>query len=258
MTWFEEPVSSADFEGLRLLRDRGPAGMDDRRRASTRYVARDFVNLLGGAVDCLQADVTRCGGITGFLRAGALAAAHGLDLSAPLRAGGEPRRLYRASAAPPPRVVPRPCAGRAELFDGVPEPEGASCGRIARTPARARAEERRRGALRASREPIVAVRSAGRGRVARSGSTRASSHASSWRVEGEVRFNAGTRALYTTGGSNYRQVPIGIVIPRTVEDVVAAVEVCREHDAPVLSRGGGTSLAGQARTSPSSSTSRST
>jgi len=64
-------------------------------------------------------------------------------------------------------------------------------------------------------------------------------------VTGEVRFSGGDRALYTTGGSNYRQVPIGIVIPRTVEDVVAAVAVCREHEAPVLSRGGGTSLAGQ-------------
>ncbi len=64
-------------------------------------------------------------------------------------------------------------------------------------------------------------------------------------VEGEVRFSPGSRALYTTGGSNYRQVPIGIVIPRSVEDVVSAVAVCREHGAPVLSRGGGTSLAGQ-------------
>src|SRR5207302_8569478 len=65
-------------------------------------------------------------------------------------------------------------------------------------------------------------------------------------VRGEVRFSPGSRALYTTGGSNYRHLPIGIVIPRTVEDVVAAVEVCRAHDVPVLSRGGGTSLAGQA------------
>jgi FAD/FMN-containing dehydrogenase len=65
-------------------------------------------------------------------------------------------------------------------------------------------------------------------------------------LQGEVRFRPGDRALYTTGGSNYRQVPIGIVIPRTVEDVVAAIAVCREHGAPVLSRGGGTSLAGQA------------
>jgi FAD/FMN-containing dehydrogenase/Fe-S oxidoreductase len=64
-------------------------------------------------------------------------------------------------------------------------------------------------------------------------------------VTGEVRFSPGDRALYTTGGSNYRYLPIGIVIPKTVEDVVATVAVCREHGAPVLSKGGGTSLAGQ-------------
>jgi len=64
-------------------------------------------------------------------------------------------------------------------------------------------------------------------------------------IEGEVRFSAGDRALYAAAGSNYRQVPIGVVIPRTVDDVVATVAVCREHAAPVLSRGGGTSLAGQ-------------
>ncbi len=64
-------------------------------------------------------------------------------------------------------------------------------------------------------------------------------------VEGEVRFGPGDRALYAQTGSNYRQLPVGVVIPRTVEDVVATVAVCREHGAPVLSRGGGTSLAGQ-------------
>jgi len=64
-------------------------------------------------------------------------------------------------------------------------------------------------------------------------------------VRGEVRFDRGSRALYATDGSNYRQVPIGVVIPRDVDDVVAAVEVCRQHGAPILSRGGGTSLAGQ-------------
>jgi FAD/FMN-containing dehydrogenase/Fe-S oxidoreductase len=64
-------------------------------------------------------------------------------------------------------------------------------------------------------------------------------------VEGEVRFGDGDRALYATDGSNYRQVPIGVVVPRSVDDAVAAVAVCRDHDAPVLSRGGGTSLAGQ-------------
>jgi len=64
-------------------------------------------------------------------------------------------------------------------------------------------------------------------------------------VRGEVRFDAGSRALYATDSSNYRQVPVGVVIPRDVDDVVATVEVCRTHGAPILSRGGGTSLAGQ-------------
>src|SRR2546423_15442708 len=65
------------------------------------------------------------------------------------------------------------------------------------------------------------------------------------RVRGEVRFDNGSRALYATDGSNYRQVPIGVVIPRNSDDIVAAMACCREHDAPVLARGGGTSLAGQ-------------
>jgi FAD/FMN-containing dehydrogenase/Fe-S oxidoreductase len=64
-------------------------------------------------------------------------------------------------------------------------------------------------------------------------------------MRGEVRFDRGSRALYATDGSNYRQVPIGVVLPRDKEDVVAAMRVCREHGAPMLSRGGGTSLAGQ-------------
>src|SRR5262245_39314468 len=64
-------------------------------------------------------------------------------------------------------------------------------------------------------------------------------------IRGEVRFDAGSRALYATDGSNYRQVPIGVVIPRSKEDVIEALKVCRELDVPVLSRGGGTSLAGQ-------------
>jgi FAD/FMN-containing dehydrogenase len=64
-------------------------------------------------------------------------------------------------------------------------------------------------------------------------------------VAGEVRFDAGSRALYATDASNYRQPPIGVVIPRTLDDVVATIRICREHDAPFLSRGGGTSLAGQ-------------
>ncbi len=65
------------------------------------------------------------------------------------------------------------------------------------------------------------------------------------RVDGEVRFDPGTRAAYSTDASNFRQLPLGVVIPRTVEAAVAAVEVCRGHDLPIVSRGGGTSLAGQ-------------
>ncbi len=64
-------------------------------------------------------------------------------------------------------------------------------------------------------------------------------------IDGEVRFDKGTRALYATDGSNYRQVPIGVVIPRHIQDVETTIRLAREHHAPVLSRGGGTSLAGQ-------------
>ena len=64
-------------------------------------------------------------------------------------------------------------------------------------------------------------------------------------LHGEVRFDNGTRALYATDGSNYRQVPIGVVIPRDVDDVIATVALAREYGAPILCRGGGTSLAGQ-------------
>ncbi|MFY4722166.1 FAD-linked oxidase C-terminal domain-containing protein [Streptomyces sp. LaBMicrA B280] len=64
-------------------------------------------------------------------------------------------------------------------------------------------------------------------------------------VDGEVRFDAGSRGAYATDGSNYRQVPLGVVVPRTVEAGARAVSVCARFAAPVLSRGGGTSLAGQ-------------
>ena len=64
-------------------------------------------------------------------------------------------------------------------------------------------------------------------------------------VRGEIRFDRGTRALYATDGSNYRQVPIGVVLPRDTDDVLATVALCREFGAPLLCRGGGTSLAGQ-------------
>ncbi len=64
-------------------------------------------------------------------------------------------------------------------------------------------------------------------------------------VRGSVRFDAGSRALYATDASNYRQVPIGVVVPRDIADVEATVAACHRFGAPILSRGGGTSLAGQ-------------
>ncbi len=82
VTWFEEPVSSDDLDGLRLIRDQGPAGMEIAA-GEYGYDLVYFRRMLdAGAVDVLQADATRCAGITGFLRVGALCQAHGLPLSA--------------------------------------------------------------------------------------------------------------------------------------------------------------------------------
>ncbi|MGQ0561117.1 MAG: enolase C-terminal domain-like protein [Gemmatimonadota bacterium] len=82
VSWFEEPVAACDLEGLRLLRDRAPAGMDIAA-GEYGYEPAYFRRMLeAGAVDVLQADATRCGGITGFLAAGVLCDAHGLPLSA--------------------------------------------------------------------------------------------------------------------------------------------------------------------------------
>lgn len=82
VSWFEEPVSSDDLEGLRLLRDRAPAGMEVAA-GEYGYDLFYFRRMLdAGAVDVLQTDVTRCGGITQMLQVGALCAARGLRLSA--------------------------------------------------------------------------------------------------------------------------------------------------------------------------------
>ena len=80
VVWFEEPVSSADLQGLRFVRERTPL---DVAAGEYGFVPADFRNLLDAkAVDCLQIDVTRCGGYTGFLRAAALADEYGIDVSA--------------------------------------------------------------------------------------------------------------------------------------------------------------------------------
>jgi L-alanine-DL-glutamate epimerase-like enolase superfamily enzyme len=82
VTWFEEPVSSDDLDGLRLIRDRGPAGMDVAA-GEYGYDPWYFRRMLAaGAVDVLQADASRCGGVTGFLKAADLCDAHHLPLSA--------------------------------------------------------------------------------------------------------------------------------------------------------------------------------
>jgi L-alanine-DL-glutamate epimerase-like enolase superfamily enzyme len=81
VSWFEEPVSSDDVAGLRLVRERAPARLDVAAGEYV-FVLRDAVALLeAGAVDCLQLDVTRCGGITGLLQAAGAAAAHSVEIS---------------------------------------------------------------------------------------------------------------------------------------------------------------------------------
>jgi L-alanine-DL-glutamate epimerase-like enolase superfamily enzyme len=118
--WFEEPVSSADFAGLRLVREQSTL---DVAAGEYGYVLADFRNLLG-SVDCLQADVTRCGGITGLLRVNGLASAHNLDLSAhcaPQLAAhafcGVDRLRHLEYFHDHVRI-------ESMLFDGVLEPEG--------------------------------------------------------------------------------------------------------------------------------------
>src|ERR1700682_121479 len=64
-------------------------------------------------------------------------------------------------------------------------------------------------------------------------------------IEGEVRFDAAARAIYSTDASNYRRVPIGVVVPRHDGDVLRAIELARENALPILPRGGGTALGGQ-------------
>lgn len=64
-------------------------------------------------------------------------------------------------------------------------------------------------------------------------------------LAGEVRFDAGSKALYASDASNYRQVPLGVVVPKNVDDLAKALDVCRQHDVPFLTRGGGTSQNGQ-------------
>ncbi len=120
--WFEEPVSSADLYGLRLVRERTPL---DVAAGEYAFVPADFRNLLdANAVDCLQIDVTRCGGYTGFLRTAALADAYGIDVSAHCAPQAS---AHVCCAAPRFRHVEYfhdHVRVERMLFDGVLEPSG--------------------------------------------------------------------------------------------------------------------------------------
>ena len=121
VSWFEEPVSSADFEGLRLLRDRSPGGLDIAA-GEYAYVLADFRNLIG-AVDCLQADVTRCGGITGLLKAAALAEAHNVQISGHCAPAISAHALTAVPNLRHLEYFHDHVRVEQLLFDGVPEPE---------------------------------------------------------------------------------------------------------------------------------------
>jgi L-alanine-DL-glutamate epimerase-like enolase superfamily enzyme len=121
VTWFEEPVSSDDLEGLRLIRDSGPAGLEIAA-GEYAYVPADFRELVG-SVDCLQADVTRCGGITGLLSASGLANAHSIDISAHCAPAISAHAFCAVERRRHLEYFHDHVRIEAMLFDGVPEPE---------------------------------------------------------------------------------------------------------------------------------------
>ena len=124
VAWFEEPVSSDDLDGLRLVRERAPAGMDIAA-GEYGYTLDDARRMLAaGAVDCLQADATRIGGLTGFLRASTLAEAHHIDLSGHCAPS---MHLHAACCAPNLRHLEwfhDHVRIEHTLFDGAPDPRG--------------------------------------------------------------------------------------------------------------------------------------
>ena len=122
VTWFEEPVSSDDVGGLRRVRDGAPPGMEV---AAGEYVTDvfGFRRLLDAeAVDVLQADVTRCGGVTGMLRADALAKAHGLALSAHCAPAVSAHVMAACECAIHIEYFHDHVRAEGQLFDGVPKP----------------------------------------------------------------------------------------------------------------------------------------
>jgi L-alanine-DL-glutamate epimerase-like enolase superfamily enzyme len=121
VTWFEEPVSSADQEGLRLLRDEAPAGLEIAA-GEYAYVPADFRHIVS-CVDCLQADVTRCGGITGLLSASGLANAHSIDLSAHCAPAISTHAFCAVERRRHLEYFHDHVRVEGMVFDGVPEPQ---------------------------------------------------------------------------------------------------------------------------------------
>jgi L-alanine-DL-glutamate epimerase-like enolase superfamily enzyme len=124
VSWFEEPVSSDDPAGLRRVRDGAPAGMAIAagEYASDVFGLRRLLD--AGAVDVLQADVTRCGGVTGLLRADALAKAHNVPLSAHCAPAVSAHVLAACETAIHIEYFHDHVRAEAAFFDGVPEPAG--------------------------------------------------------------------------------------------------------------------------------------
>jgi L-alanine-DL-glutamate epimerase-like enolase superfamily enzyme len=121
VTWFEEPVPSDDLDGLRLIRDSGPAGMQIAA-GEYGYVPADFRMLLAaGAVDTLQADATRCGGVTGFLNAAQQCVAWGVPLSAHCAPALHATLTAAAEPAVHVEYFHDHTLIEAMLFDGVPQ-----------------------------------------------------------------------------------------------------------------------------------------
>jgi L-alanine-DL-glutamate epimerase-like enolase superfamily enzyme len=120
VSWFEEPVSSDDLEGLRLLRDRAELEI---AAGEYGYVLPDFERL-AGAVDCLQADVTRCGGITGLLEVSGVCDARQLDLSAHCAPAVSAHAFCAVRRLRHLEYFHDHVRLEEMLFDGVPEPEG--------------------------------------------------------------------------------------------------------------------------------------
>jgi L-alanine-DL-glutamate epimerase-like enolase superfamily enzyme len=120
--WFEEPVSSADLEGLRLIRDEGPPGLEIAA-GEYAYVPTDFRNIVG-CVDCLQADVTRCGGITGLLSASGLANAAEIDISAHCAPAISAHAFCAVERRRHLEYFHDHVRIEGMLLDGVPEPDG--------------------------------------------------------------------------------------------------------------------------------------